>query len=298
MKFCIKKYVLLFVLMLTGKSYAVNVDLMILYTQDFANVNNASSAIQNYITYSNQVFSNSGMDIQFRLKHHQVFAIAGDAEVSESLRNKLFSDSQVMSLRDVYRPDIVVYLTRASDSLCGIAEFPRSDSNTINRGNVWLPEREMAFKGVSIVGWNCATNVFTHEIGHNLGGGHGPVASGDHAGIPIASSRGHGVRDVFRTVMAYSDVFGVAPRLAYHSNPAILYNGLPTGTSERNNAAGMVEIAQKYVQYYSACYPVKKTYSPRGGTIINCGTTTPCLEYGAVTNPRAGTRECRRYSPD
>lgn len=296
MRFCIRKYVLFFFLMFTGKSYAVNVDLMVLYTQDFANVNNASTAIQNYITYSNQVFSNSGMDIQFRLKHHQVLTINGDAEVSESLRNKLFSDSQVVSLRDVYRPDIVVYLTRASASLCGIAEFPEGSIPV--RGDTWIAQREMAFKGVSVVGWDCATNVFSHEIGHNLGGGHGPVASGDHSGIPIKTSRGHGVRDVFRTVMAYPDVFGAAPRLAYHSSPLVSYNGLPTGTSERNNAAGMVEIAQKYVQYYSACYPVKKTQSPRGGVSVSCGTTALCLEYGGITDPRTGVRECKRYSPD
>lgn len=290
MKFFIRKYFLLFILMLTSKSYAVNVDLMVLYTQDFANVNNPATAIQSYISYSNQAFVNSGIDIQFRLKHHQVLSVSGDAEVSESLRNKLFSDEQVMSLRGVYRPDVVVYLTRSSSSLCGIAAFPEV---SMRPGGIYGAEREMALKAVSVVGWDCGAYVFSHEIGHNLGAGHGPVESGDHRGIPIENSRGHGVRDVFRTIMTYPDVFGSAPRLTAHSNPVISYSGLPTGTSDRNNAAGMSTIAKSHVQYYSACYPVSKTIR-YGVAIYSCNTSRAnCLDYVDGWRPT-----CRKWNPD
>ncbi len=290
MKLLVNKFFLLFLLLFVGKSYAVNVDLMVLYTNDFTNVNNAATAIQSYISYSNQVFTNSGIDIQFRLKHHQALQLSGGEQVSESLRNQLFFDSQVMSLRGTYRPDIVVYLTRSSSSLCGIAEFP---SVTVRPGGSYSTEREMAFKGVSVVGWDCGAAVFSHEIGHNLGGGHGPVASGDHPGIPIVNSRGHGVRDVFRTVMAYEDVFGVAPRLAYHSNPAISYNGLATGTSDRNNAYGMKEIAEKHVQYYSSCFPASVTMR-YGSPIYSCSTAPGyCAEFSGGLRPT-----CTKLNPN
>ncbi len=290
MKLSIRKFILFVTLVFASKSNAVNVDLLVLYTADFSNVNNAATAIQSYISYSNQVFINSGIDIQFRLKHHQVLQISGGEEVSESLRNKLFYDEQVMSLRGTHRPDIVVYLTRASSSLCGIAEFP---SVTLRPGNIYTAEREMAFKGVSVVGWDCGAAVFSHEIGHNLGAGHGPVASGDHQGIPIVNSRGHGVRDVFRTVMAYPDVFGSAPRLAYHSNPAISYNGLATGTADRNNAYGMKEIAEKHVQYYSSCFPASVTMR-YGLPIYSCGTAPGyCAEFSGGFRPT-----CIRLNPN
>ncbi len=309
------------VLVLSGRVYAINVDLMVLYNNDFKNVNNASLAIQNYITYSNQVFLNSGMDIQFRLKHHQLLELPDNSAVSAKLRDTVAGSSVVMQLRNVHRPDIVVYLTRSSSTLCGIAFFPEGEMNPRFPDDFASTNREMAFKGVSIVGWDspaCDTSVFPHEIGHNLGGGHGPVdrevfsyfdgnityTDRDHRGFPIASSRGHGVRDVFRTVMAYTDVYGSAPRLAYHSNPSVSHYGMPTGTSERNNASGMFKIAQKYVQAYSTCYPtvVTRSTNPRfPGDVISCGsidryctawgtpktvmvgrvqqTVTPCLKY-------------------
>lgn len=290
MRLCIRKFILFFLLMFAGKSYAVNIDLMVLYTTDFANVNSASAAIQSYISYSNQAFTNSGIDIQFRLKHHQILDVSGGTEVSENLRNKLFYDEQVMSLRGAYRPDIVVYLTRSSSSLCGIAEFPQV---TMRPGGIYTAEREMALQGVSVVGWDCGAYVFSHEIGHNLGAGHGLIESADHRGIPIENSRGHGVRDVFRTIMTYPDVFGSAPRLTAHSNPAIPYNGLPTGTSDRNNAVGMTTIATSHVQYYSACYPISKT-TRYGITLYSCNTSQAnCLDYVGGWRPT-----CKKWNPD
>lgn len=277
-----KKIMQCMLLIFASKAHAVNVDLLVLYTQDFMLVNNATTAIQSYISYSNQVFSNSGMDIQLKLKHQQVQAISGSGEVSESLLNKLVYDEQVMALRSLHRPDLVVYLTRSSSSLCGIAKFP---SVTIRPNAGYTAEREMAFQGVSVVGWDCGASVFSHEIGHNLGAGHGPVASGDHPGFPIVNSRGHGVRDVFRTNMAYSDVFGSAPRLAYHSNPAVSYNGLATGTVDRNNAFGMKEIADKHVQFYSSCFP-PSVAARNGSQVYSCGTSPGyCAEFSGGLRP-------------
>jgi Metallo-peptidase family M12B Reprolysin-like len=224
-----------------------------------------------------------------------------------------------MALRNAYRPDLVVYLTRASSTTCGIANFP---STSCPRGsNSCLGNaRERAFLGVSVVGWDCSVDTFPHEIGHNLGAGHGPVrrewealgglidgVDRDHPGKPIESNRGHGVRDVFKTVMAYEDVFGSAPTLAYHSNPQVLYSGFPTGRNDRNNAAGMYALASQYVQYYSSCYPmVFQVVGSGRGSIVRtvCGTTPGyCLAFGPVSGggPRRGGTailECVKYNPD
>lgn len=314
----------LFIFFASTKAFAVNIDVMVLYTSEFKNINNPALFVQNYINYSNQAFVNSQIDIRFRLKHHQELILPNSATVTADLRNRVAHDSSVRSLRDTYRPDVVVYLTRASQSLCGVAYFPEGTMNP-RSPDVFVSTRpEMAFFGVSVVDWaspNCGTFVFAHEIGHNLGAGHGPVdqeifsyfdgdisyTDRDHRGKPIESSRGHGVRDVFRTIMAYPDVFGSAPVLAFHSNPLVSYYGLPTGTSSRNNAKGMYEIASKYVQSYSTCYPTITTRStnPRfPGDIISCGPISRyCTEWGVPYTVMVGRVQqtitpCLKYNLD
>jgi peptidyl-Asp metalloendopeptidase len=305
---------------LSKTTWAVNIDLMVLYTNDFQNYNSPGLAIQTYIDYSNQAFVNSGMDIQFRVVHHQILEIPHNTYVSEKLLNTVVGDLDVMNLRNTYRPDIVVYLTRMSSTDAGIAHFPEVNCFRGQNPCVGL-RRERALLGVSIVGWNDTVDTFPHEIGHNLGAGHGPVrrewealgglidgVDRDHPGKPIASNRGHGVRDVFKTIMAYPDVFGTAPTLAYHSNPQVLVSGFPTGQNGRDNAFGMYTIASQYVQYYSSCYPAVSTTRgvPRGSfTETLCGTTPGyCLTFGEpiyVGTPGRGGHtipNCILYNPN
>lgn len=308
MKTSIKIAMLIWCLVV-GRSYAVDLSVMVVYNSDFSRVNNPSLFIQNQINYSNQVSINSNMTTRYVLVHHQELNLPNSSTVSSGFRDSLVISPDLLALRNQYRPDLVVYLTRSSSSLCGISLFPEYTLNV--RGGTYTTEREMAAKGVSVVGWDCGVDVFPHEIGHNLGGGHGPVDINreylgglisddihDHPGQPIASSRGHGVRDIFRTIMAYSDVFGNAPRLAFHSNPAINYNGLPTGTGSRNNSNGMDLIATKHVQYYSSCFPatLKTVANPRGSSVVfTCGGY--CTKYEKVYEGRFLVNKCVEYLP-
>lgn len=286
---------------------------MVLYTSNFSATYNPELMINNYISYSNNVFQNSNMATRLTLKHHQVFELPNNSEVSGNLKDALASSKEVINLRNIYRPDIVVYLTRASSKLCGIANFPPHTRDARSAEDSYSTTREMAVAGgVSVVGWNCPTYVFTHEIGHNFGGGHGPVDISvsyldglisdnvdDHPGQPLTWSRGHGVRDIFRTVMTYAEKFGSAPVVALHSNPSVLQNGLPSGTSSRNNAAGMDTIVSRHVSHYSSCFPGtwKQAFARGPYDVFACGGTCTTYEMRRSSDPRQGlVKTCTSYA--
>lgn len=93
----------------------------------------------------------------------------------------------------------------------------------------------------------CATDNFTfaHEVGHNLGAEHDAGAAESPEGsAPYA--RGYvDLAARTRTVMAYNTACANAgfdcTRIGYFSNPAVSYNGRPTGTDLANNARAISE---------------------------------------------------------
>jgi hypothetical protein len=73
---------------------------------------------------------------------------------------------------------------------------------------------------------------YAHEVGHNEGLHHDPANATGTPAYPYA----YGYQDpggAFRTVLSY----GGAQRVPFFSSPNVSYNGLPTGTSNQNNAA-------------------------------------------------------------
>jgi hypothetical protein len=91
---------------------------------------------------------------------------------------------------------------------------------------------------------------FAHEMGHNMGSQHDRANAGASTG---AYSYSYGYQDpnrAFRTIMAYNCASG-CPRINYWSNPAVSYNGKPTGVADEadtsadnahslNNTSGFV----------------------------------------------------------
>ena len=109
--------------------------------------------------------------------------------------------------------DVVVLLVN-DDQACGIADAIMANASS-------------AF---AVVDYSCATGYysFAHEIGHLQGARHDVAEDANNA--PFAY--GHGYTDAvhqFRTIMGYDDSFTQTDRIPYWSNPAIIYNGAPTG---------------------------------------------------------------------
>lgn len=210
--------------------------------------------IDNAIAWTNKAYQNSGANIRLSLVGVAELNIKRGDKVSEKLLESMEYSRDLMDLRDKYRPDLTVYMTYKSSSLCGIAYFPEPGER--KRFNYYRI-REMAFKGISVVAINCDFAVFAHEIGHNLGANHGRK-QGDN-GFPIRSNRGWAVENEFSTIMPYYWQFGVSRRLQYFSNPSVKEcRGMACGTSQDNAADGMTKIANDYVKMYSSCYPTRR----------------------------------------
>lgn len=252
------------------------VSVLVLYPQFVKDIygGNPSAKIAHMINWTNQAFQNSRMDINLVLKGSEVLNLPNGQVSSDALLESLVYSDAVMGLRNRYQPDLTIYLTASGNGMCGIAYMP--DVQRDSRGN-FIRVREMAFKGVSVVGHNCSADTFAHEIGHNLGMGHGQRQN--HPGYPLEYSRGYGVDGIFRTIMPYFEAYQ-APYLQYFSNPDIARcAGLSCGTSTDNSAKGGQIVVQQYVQLYSACYPTTVSTSPRGSSVLSCGNNI-CMKTG------------------
>jgi Metallo-peptidase family M12 len=132
----------------------------------------------------------------------------------------------------------------------------------------------------------CATAnlTFAHEIGHNQGADH-DLSAGFPPQTPVPYA--HGYVDAaggFITVMAYQTACSTCVRVPYFSNPAVLYNGRPTGDATANNALRISESAAQVAAYrQSQIYPgavtitgkprIRKTLTASAGTWLPGGLT-------------------------
>ena len=89
-------------------------------------------------------------------------------------------------------------------------------------------------------GWNWwhtadLENTLTHEIGHLQSARHDP--KNDPTNTPYAWGHGYQytTNPKWRTIMAYNCTGGGCPRLNFWSNPGVLYNGKPMGTTTKND---------------------------------------------------------------
>lgn len=238
-------------------SMATTLQVMVLYPQDVADEYQISTKIDSLIAYANQTYENSDVDIDLTLVHHGIVNLSGDGEVSEGLLSRVADpdNTTIRNLRNNHKPDLTVYLSYGSSSSCGIAYLPYLLKGRFGAPYLTGYMAIAPLRASSVVGVNCASYVFAHEIGHNLGARHSR-AQGE-AGTPYSYSVGWGVNSVFVTTMAYSSAFSNAPKVQYFSNPDIYEcKNLQCGTSSSNAAGGIDRLAQEFVQHYSSCYPI------------------------------------------
>jgi hypothetical protein len=152
--------------------------------------------------------------------------------------------------RDQLAADLAALVTPLSDG-CGIAYLggPASGAN-----------------GFSVTDPGCARGnlSYAHELGHNMGAGHGDP---DGGGL---FSYSNGYRDLvndFRTIMAYDSAScpgGSCPRVGHFSSPTVFFNGHPTGSVTHDNARTISERAAITAAYRSAPSGVSGTVTSSG----------------------------------
>lgn len=214
----------------------------------------AMSVLNNYaetwVQYMNSIMVTSDIaDLSF-VKVHLAVDPDYDEGTSPSTSGVLYDLTyqndgeleQVHQLRNEYSADLVV----------GFMYVPGCGTNCVRSSGVgWVPDKfPSPTNGFSVTGGNhpFLYNTGVHEVGHNLGCNHHRDQEGGGT-----SDYNYGYADCspsqcWTTIMSYRSVCSCSnvERIGYFSNPNVLYNGIPTGTSNDNNAL-QVSVAKEGV---------------------------------------------------
>ncbi|MDX1485510.1 MAG: M12 family metallo-peptidase [Alphaproteobacteria bacterium] len=200
-------------------------DLLVAFTPEvtarYGGVTATVNAINNHVAAINQSYSNSQVNIQMNLVGTVELGQAQSGNMSTTLsRLRSTTDGyydEVHPLRDELGADLVAMLTTET-GYCGIAYLNHPQ---------FSGEDRYAFSVTSAYsGYACLPLTLPHEIGHNQGLCHNREETGC-TNPAYAYGYGYRVCGSFRTIMSYSCTG--ATRIYHIANPAVLYNGMPTG---------------------------------------------------------------------
>ncbi|MDT7858170.1 zinc-dependent metalloprotease [Rubrivirga sp. S365] len=261
---------------------------LVLYTQGAASgVANISSLIDEAIMNSNTAYSRSRTAPRLQLAHKQLLSGFNESGIITTDTDRdLPNNPTARSLRDTYKADLVVLLTRPG-AYSGVA----GKANVIYTPGQTTPEGAYAIVDVA---YAVTDKVFTHEVGHLQGAQHHPEDPIDPA-KGYSYGRGHRERwsqcfygagwicgyNRFATIMAYTEG-GVYPHVWNISNPDVEEQGRTTGQSGRDNA----RVLDATATTISAYRQNPLTASVSGPSLLfplESGTWTASLDGGAGT---------------
>ncbi|WP_051234582.1 carbohydrate binding domain-containing protein [Marinimicrobium agarilyticum] len=204
------------------------VDVLVLYIDEAQQTSagrDIEARIGAYISYNNQAFENSNVDMRLRLVGAEKVDLDYTYVTSENL-GALRSNSTVAALRQEYGADLVTLLNlrqpMSGGYICGIGYIPWGDASN---GRLASNAGSAAF---SLVGVDCGLSTFAHELGHNMSLGHSYVQNS--GGGVWEWARGHGVQGLFSTVMAYPQSYGTRNQIQIFSTPDVVdCSGQPCG---------------------------------------------------------------------
>ncbi|MBS2936261.1 hypothetical protein KDN32_00720 [Nocardioides sp. J2M5] len=238
------------------------------------------------IAQANQAFATSGVATSLRLVGTRQVAQPQLSDIESVLLAMQDPDDglydEIAGFRDQVHADLVSMWLSGSDpaqSTCGIGFLGGSGDAARDAAN--------AFTATYIDG--CATSnlTFAHEVGHNLSAGHDAGASEAPQGKPYA--RGYvDVPGNTLTIMAYPTTCRSCVRTLNFSNPNLLVNGRPQGTTSpvtTFNAQAMneqVPLAANYrqSQIYPGAVAIGGAARWKGKAKAVTGSWAPAVTFG------------------
>jgi hypothetical protein len=216
-----------------GVSPSRTVDVLLLYSSAVAGRYDITTLVNNAAASMNTAFAESGVDASVRIVHYH--EVAGYTEpnpmhywedvrgLGVAVRDNDPPFQFVDQMREDHDADLVhtLFDASASPDTCGwgyILDVPGGDAEL--------------FSAVSGDECIAAQNVFAHEMGHNLGGGHDPL---DYLGpLPFDYSHGYSRKSpARRTVMGSGNcLMGSCVRLNRWSSPNFYAGGDPMGHAD------------------------------------------------------------------
>jgi hypothetical protein len=215
------------------------IDLLIVYNSRVLGMYGSAAGVQTVaqrmIDKANKSFVDSQINLEYRLVRVQQVA---DAEIAPQVswygRNNLgnlMNSAVVRNLRTQYGADLVQAWGNYTN-VCGQAYQP-----TVNA----RPNPAYGY-GVINASRSCTEGqAVSHELGHNLGGGHDrvtsnrPTGGGDAFGMVNPQNR-------FLTIMGYPQNCRSCVQTWTFSNPNVRYNGVPTGVLGSMDNARVINI--------------------------------------------------------
>lgn len=242
---------------------AAVIDLLIYYTPaavaEAGGLDPLLAAIENAFDLANAAFVASEAPIT--LRSLGIEPLPGAPAPGERMIDYLFGSSQVAAARNALRADLVAAVVSDPElpDSCGIARLFNGTAASF----------------VSVTARGCIPRfTFTHEIGHNLAARHEPQTAG-----PIGTNLvppfgfGHGWCPTPQT--GRGTVMNTTPpasgctwfRINQFSNPAVFFEGTPTGVAGARDNAAVVRAAAPYVEAFrqGPCAPTENALCLRGG---------------------------------
>jgi hypothetical protein len=223
---------------LVGFDSGDRIDVLVVYTTATKNFLGGDAQAQAHaqaaIDAANTAYINSKIRQRLRMVHSQEYVYT-ETTASTDLAN-LRNDASIAALRNTHNADLVSEISEVT-GVCGIGYLMGAASG--NQNNAFtVTVRSCAVGNLS----------FAHELGHNMGSQHNPE---NGSGPTFPYGFGHYVNGSYRTVMSYVDPCpNGCTRVAYFSNPNVVFNNAPTGINNaRDNARSINNTADTIAGY-------------------------------------------------